>query len=132
MAGEAVLWKSVKQTFIALSIMEVKFVACYEAICHAIWLWNFVSALRVVDSISRPLELYCDNSAAVSFFKNTRSTSRSKYIDIKFYFVKEKVVESLITVEYMPIGNMMVDPLTKGLPICVFQEHVSNMRLLGA
>ena len=35
-------------------------------------------------------------STAVSFSKNIRSTSRTKHIDIKFYFVKEKVAEHLI------------------------------------
>ena len=91
--------------------------ACYEAICHAIWLRNFISALEVVHSISRPLKLFCDNSTVVSF---SRSTSRSKHIDVKFFFVKEKVVESLISVEHMPMTSMLADPLIKGLPICVF------------
>ena len=90
------------------------------------------SSLGVVNSISRLLKLYCDNSAVVSFSKNTRSTFHSKYIDIKFYFVKEKVVEGLITVEYTPSGSMLGDPLTKDLPICVFQEHMSHMGLLEA
>ena len=36
--------------------------ACYEATCHTIWLWNFISTLEVVHSISRPLKLLCDNS----------------------------------------------------------------------
>ena len=132
MAGGAVSWKSVKQTLIASSTMETEYMACYEATCHAIWLWNFISTLGVVDSISRPLKLYCDNYAVVSFSRNTRSTSRSKHIDIKFYFVKEKVAESLITTEHTPTSSMLADPLTKDLPICVFQEHVSRMGLLGA
>ena len=38
-------------------------------------------------TILRALKLYCDNSAAVAFSKNTMSTSRSKHIDIKYYFV---------------------------------------------
>ncbi|RVX19553.1 Retrovirus-related Pol polyprotein from transposon TNT 1-94 [Vitis vinifera] len=65
MAGGAVSWKSVKQTLTASSTMEAEYVACYEACCHAMWMRNFVSALGVVDSISRPLKLFCDNSAAV-------------------------------------------------------------------
>ncbi|RVW12961.1 Retrovirus-related Pol polyprotein from transposon TNT 1-94 [Vitis vinifera] len=101
MAGGAVSWKSVKQTLTASSTMEAEYVACYEACCHAMWMRNFVSALGVVDSISRPLKLFCDNSAAVAFSKNTRSISRSKHIDVKFYFVKEKVAESLIDIEHM-------------------------------
>ena len=59
------------------------------------------------------------------------STSHSKHNDVKFFFVKDKVVESLISVEHMPTTSMLANPLTKGLPICVFQEHVTSMRLLG-
>ena len=90
--------------------------ACYEACSHALWMRNFISALGVVDSISRPLKLFCENSATVAFSKNTRSTLRSKHIDVKFYFVKEKVVESLIDIEHMSTKGMLADPLTKGLP----------------
>ena len=105
---------------------------CYEATCHAIWLWNFISTLEVNHSISKPLKLFYDNSTTVSFSRNTRSTSCSKHIDLKFLFVKEKVAKSLILVAHMSTTSMLVDPVTKGLPICVFQEHVTHMGLLGA
>ena len=105
---------------------------CYEAFCHAIWMQNFILALGVVDSISRPLKLFCYNSAAVAFSKNTGNTSRSKHIDVKLYFVKEKVAESLIDIKHMSTKGMLANPLTKGLPIVVFQEHVSQMGLLEA
>ena len=131
MAEGAVSWKSVKQTFTASSIMEEEYVVCYEATCYVIWLWNWISSLEVVHSISRPLKLFCDNFAAVSFSRNTRSTSRSKHIHVKFFFVKEKVAESLISVDHTPTTSMLPDPLTKGLTICVFQEHVTRIGLLG-
>ena len=94
--------------------------ACYEATCHAIWLRNFILASEVNYSISRLLKLFCDNSTTISFF---RSTSLFKHIDVEFLFVKEKVAESLISVEHTPTTNMSANPLTKGLFICVFQEH---------
>ena len=131
MVKRVVSWKSVKQT-LTTSIMVVEYVACYEATCHAIWLQNFILALEVNHSISRPLKLFYDNSVAVSFSRNSRSTSRSKHIDVKFLFVKEKVAESLISVDHTATTSMLADPLTKGLLICVFQEHVTHMGLLGA
>ena len=118
---EDVLWKSVKQTLTTSSTMEVEYVACYEATCYTIWLWNFISTLEVVHSIFRPLKFFYDNSTTASFSRNTRSTSRSKHIDVKFFFVKEKVAESLISVEHTSTTSMLADPLTKGLLICVFQ-----------
>ena len=131
MAEGDVSCKSVKQTLTTSFTMEVEYVACYEVTCHAIWFRNFILALEVIHFISRPLKLLCDNSATVSFSRNTRSTSRSKHIDAKFFFVKEKVAESLISVEHITT-SMLANPLTKGLPICVFQEHVTCMGLLGA
>ena len=100
--------------------MEAGYVVCYEATYCAIWLRNFISALEVVHSISKPLKLFCDNFAVVSFSRKTRSTFYSKDIDVKFFFVKEKVVESLISVEQTSTISMLADLLTKGLPICVF------------
>ena len=127
MAEGAVSWKSIKHTLTTSFTIEAKYVACYEPICHAIWLRNFISALEVVHSISRLLKLFCDNSAVVSFSRNTMS--HSKHLDVKFFLVKEKVVESLISIEHTPMTNMLADPLTKCLPICVFQEHVTRMGL---
>ena len=46
--------------------------------------------------------------------------------------MKEKVAESLILVEHAPTTSMLGDPLTKGLPSCVFQEHITHMGLFGA
>ena len=117
MAKEVASWKSAKQTRTAFSTIEVEYVACYEITCHTIWLRNFILALEVVHSISRPLKLFYDNSAVVYFSRNTRSTSCSKHIDVKFFFVKEKVAESLISVEHMPTTSILANPLTKGLPI---------------
>ena len=62
-------WKSHKQSLIASFTMEAEYVACYKATCHAIWLRNFVSGLDVIDSIMRPLRIYCDNSVVVRFSK---------------------------------------------------------------
>ena len=122
MAEGAVSWKSVKRILTTSSTMEAEYVACYEATCHAIWLRNFILDLEVVHFIYRSLKLFCDNFVSVSFSRNTRSTSRSKHIDVKFFFMKEKVVESLISIEHMPTTSMLADPLTKGLSICVFQN----------
>ena len=110
--------------------MEEEYIACYEATSNAMWLWNLVFALGVVDSAMRLLQLYYDNFAVVSFSNNARRTCRFKHIDINFYFVKENVVEGIIDIEYTLVANMLIDPLTKGLLVWVFEEHASRMGLL--
>ncbi|KAL6323342.1 hypothetical protein AAG906_029349 [Vitis piasezkii] len=60
------------ESLIASSTMYVEFVACYGASSQAVWLRNLISKLQVVDSIFRPIVIYCDNNAAVLYSKNTK------------------------------------------------------------
>ena len=77
-------WRSVKQTLVASSTMEVEFVSCFEATSNAIWLRSFILGFQVVDSISKPLRIYCDNFVEVFLAKNNKSGSHSKHINIKY------------------------------------------------
>ena len=61
LAGGVVSWRSVKQTLIATSTMEVEFISYFEATSHIVWLKSFIFGLRIMDFISRPLSIYCDN-----------------------------------------------------------------------
>ena len=72
LVGGVIYWKSTKQTLIATSTMEVEFVSCFEATSHGVWLKSFIFRLRVVDSISRSLKIYCDNSTAVLWLRTIK------------------------------------------------------------
>nr|CAN71504.1 hypothetical protein VITISV_021017 [Vitis vinifera] len=112
LAGGAISWKSFKQTLIASSIMEVEFIACYEASNHGIWLRNFVTQLRIIDGIEKPLRINYDNKAAKLYSKNNRSSSKSKHIDIKFLVVKERVQSLQVSIEHISTNSMIADLLT--------------------
>jgi len=129
MAGGAVSWRSAKQTLIATSTMEAEFVSCFEATLHGVWLRSFISGLRIMDSISKPLRIYCDNSAAVFMAKNNKSGSRNKHIDIKYLAIRERVKEKKVVIEHVSTELMIADPLTKGMPPFKFKDHVLNMGL---
>ena len=73
--------------------MEAEFISCFEATLHGVWLKSFISGLRIVDSISRPLRIYYDNSIIVFMAKNNKSDSQSKHIDIKYLAIREHVKE---------------------------------------
>ncbi|RVW30282.1 Retrovirus-related Pol polyprotein from transposon TNT 1-94 [Vitis vinifera] len=129
LASGAISWRSVKQTMTATSTMEAEFISCFEATSHGVWLKSFISGLRVMDSISRPLSIYCDNSAAVFMAKNNKSGSRSKHIDIKYLAIRERVKEKKVVIEHISTELMIADPLTKGMPPLKFKDHVMNMGL---
>ena len=72
LAGGTISWRSIKQKTTASFTMEAELLACYETSSQAIWLRNFITGLRIVDSIGKPLRIYCDNEAVVSFLEVTR------------------------------------------------------------
>lgn len=129
MAGGVVSWRSAKQTLISTSTMEVEFVSCFEATLHGVWLKSFISELRIMDSISKPLRIYCDNSFAVFMAKNNKSGSRNKHIDIKYLAIRERVKEKKVIIEHVSTELMIADLLTKGMPPFKFKDHVMNMGL---
>ncbi|TYI56899.1 hypothetical protein E1A91_D11G244500v1, partial [Gossypium mustelinum] len=78
---------------------------------------SFIFGLKLVDSISKSLMIYCDNSVGAFMAKNNKSESRSKHINIKYLVVREHVKEK----------KMLVDPLAKGMPPYKFKDHVVTM-----
>jgi hypothetical protein len=107
--------------------MAAEFIACFEASNHGIWLKNFITGLHIVDTIKLPLKLYCDNSSAVLYSNNNRSSSKSKHIDIKFLTMKERVQSGLISIDHIGTTSMLADPLTKGLIPKQFHEYIAHM-----
>ena len=92
---------------------------------------NFVTGLHILDGIERPLKLFCDNKSAVLYSNNNKSSTKSKFIDIKFLVVKERVQSGLISIEYIGTNFMIADPLAKGLPPKVFHEHTAHMSVVS-
>ena len=129
LAEGAISWKSVKQTLVATSTMEAEFVSCFEASSQGIWLKNFITGLKIVDSISRPIKMYCDNIAAVFLAKNNKSGSRSKHIDIKYLALKERVKANQVVIEHISTKEMLADPLTKGMHPKEFKDLVPRLGL---
>ena len=94
----AVVWRSVKQSSIIDSTIEVKYITALEAPKEVIWLKNFLSDLEVVLNIDKPITFYCDNSSAVANSKEQRSHKRGKHIERKYHLIREIVNREDVTV----------------------------------
>ena len=133
LAGGAIAWKSMKQTLVTTSTMQAEFVAIYEGMCEGLWIKNFLVQTKIVDSIvSRPLKLFCDNSAAVFFTKNSKRSTNSKHIDLKYYSVRERVKHQEIDIVKISTLSQLADPFTKAMPIATFQQHAKDYGVLEA
>ena len=112
LASGAISWKSVKQTLTKSSTMQAKFVTCYKVGTHVMWLISFISMLKVVNSISRPLKVYYDDYAAMMFSKNNKISSGFKHIEIKYVVARDMVKNGDILVEHLNTEVMIANPLS--------------------
>ncbi|KAM2860019.1 hypothetical protein COP2_025365 [Malus domestica] len=130
MAGGTVSWRSVKQATVAASTLVAEYLSCCEAVDQAIWLKNFITGLRVADSIARPIQLFCDNNAVIFFTKNNKRSSTTINLDIKYLIARENVMVGLVKIDYLETGSMIADPLNKAVPVPVFKKHIAKMGVL--
>ena len=89
--------------------------ACYEATIHTLWLRNFISRLGVVDTIAKPLKIYCDNTAAVLFSENDKYSKCVKHMKLKHFTIEEEIRKQRVLLKNIRTDLMIADLLTKGL-----------------
>lgn len=49
-----------------------------------------------------PIRFFCDNTSAINIAHNPLQHDRTKHIEIKWHFIKEKLDNGLITATYVP------------------------------
>ena len=69
--------------------------------------------LHVGDDI--PLELRVDNQGAMHIVKNHVTSNRTKHIDVRYHFVRERVQDGTSKLVYVPTQQMLADILTKAV-----------------
>ena len=104
LGSRVVSWRSVKQSSIAESTMEVEYIAASEAAKEAVWLKNFLLNLGVVPLAQSANTLYCDNSKVVTNSKEPRSHKRGKHIERKYHLICDCIIRQLCISFYKVLG----------------------------
>src|SRR5438270_549399 len=125
--GGAISWRSKKQEMIALSMMEAEYIAAAAAVQEVVWLRSLLISLEVVPHADDPITLHSDSMSAIDYSKDSKFHGRTKHIEIKYHFVRNKKDEVML--RYLPTGKMVADPLTKPLALDLFKKHVKAMGL---
>ncbi|GKD81070.1 hypothetical protein Tco_1347909 [Tanacetum coccineum] len=61
------------------------------------------------------IPMYCDNNSSIALCCNNVQHSRSKHIDIRFYFIKEHVENGVIELYFVNMEYQLADIFTKAL-----------------
>jgi hypothetical protein len=112
---------SSKQKLVARSSTESELIGLHDVLPQVIWTRNFLigQGFTVNDSV-----LYQDNKSAMLLEKNGRMSSgkRTKHINVRYFFVKDRVDSKEISIKHCPTGEMMADYFTKPLQGALFRR----------
>nr|GEV80506.1 hypothetical protein [Tanacetum cinerariifolium] len=93
-----VRWSLKRQKSIAISSMEAEYIAlsscCAQVLCMRSQLTDYGIGFN-------KLLMYCDNKSAIASCCNNVQHSRSKHIDIRFYFIKEQVENRVVELYFV-------------------------------
>src|SRR5258708_26086007 len=127
MAGAAVSWSSKKQPSVALSSTEGEYMAMTHASKEAIWIQQFLHDIHF--PLSNPTTLLVDNQGAIALASNPTFHVRTKHISVRHHFIRERVEDRDILLEYVPTNDQVVDVITKSLPYDKHSEFTMDMGL---
>jgi Reverse transcriptase (RNA-dependent DNA polymerase) len=117
----AVHGTSTRQKINTTSSTEAETVGIHEVLPQILWTRYFLEAqgYGVEESV-----VYQDNQSAILLAKNGRGSSskRTRHINIRYFFVADRIASKEVRVEYCPTGEMIADFFTKPLQGTLFRK----------
>jgi len=125
----AVSWASKLQSVVAISTREAEHYALSLAVQEALHLRQLVVELLSRDTSTtsaEPVYIHQDNQSTIRFSNNSIVRDRTKHIDIRYHFVKDRIDRGTIQIGYLPTDQMSADALIKPLPLCTLYMPQGN------
>jgi hypothetical protein len=119
MSGGPISWKSKLQKCTALSALEAEYQALSMAAREASWLKAIMSEIGLGGS--DPITIFGDNQGCQYVASNRRTDARTKHIQVKFQFTRDKVEDKTIRLSYCATALMTADFVTKPIDIAKFK-----------
>ena len=89
--------------------------ALTEAVQESIWLKAFLCELGEMKA-DEAVKVYEDNQGAIALAKNLEFHKRTKHIGIRYRFVRERVADGQVVLQYCSTKEIKEDIMTKPIP----------------
>ena len=91
---------SKKQNSVSLSTAEAKYIAAGSCCSQLLWMKKLLSDYWISQDT---MVVYCDISSVIDISKNPIEHSKTKYIKIRYHFIRDLVERKIVALEYIPI-----------------------------
>ncbi|CAM8978582.1 unnamed protein product [Rhodiola kirilowii] len=122
--GNCVSWKSQLQPIVTLSSTKAEYVAATEAVKVALWLTGIVGEIEAKNPVPH---LHMDIQSALYLCKDPVYHERSKHIDVRYDFIRDKIDSNEIVLKKI-FGD--INPADFGIKIVPTNKFVYCRRKL--
>ncbi|XP_076547399.1 uncharacterized protein LOC143305951 [Osmia lignaria lignaria] len=102
-ANGVVTWSSQRQRLVSVSTTESEYIAAATATKEAVWLRTLLKNMG--HQCREPTKLYVDNQSTIRLVRNPEFHKRTKHIDVKFHFIREKSESGEIDIVFVLLGE---------------------------
>jgi hypothetical protein len=130
LGGMPILWKSKRQPIVSLSTTEAEYIQVTEGAKAAIWLIQLLEELEVLPEPTTVV--YEDNAATIQLLTGSVSSQRSKHIDVRYHWLRERIAEGRFLVKHLASALQIADLTTKIQPRHLFLDMQAKVRGIWA
>ncbi|CAA2976663.1 copia-type [Olea europaea subsp. europaea] len=127
LGGNLISWCAKKQHTISCSSIKAKYRAMANTTAKLTWM-TFILRDLCIPIVSPPI-LYCDNISALHMTINPVFHAHSKYIELDYHFVRERVALGLLVIRHISTSDQVVDLFTKPMSKAVFGHFRTKLCL---
>ncbi|MCO5609907.1 hypothetical protein L7F22_064142 [Adiantum nelumboides] len=109
----AITWSSKKQPTIALSSTKAEYRGAAVVACEVAWLKMLLRDLNI--QVQDPIVIYCDNINIIQLARNPVFHARTKHIQVHYHFIRDRVLDDDINLDYVGIEDHAANLFTKAL-----------------
>ena len=112
--------KSSKQKLVTKSSTEAELVGVSDATPSVLWAKNFIEAQG---NKTGPAVIHQDNKSTIILAEKGKSTTnRTRHINIRYFFIKNRIESNDVKVVYTESGEMIADFFSKPLQGHAFEK----------
>ncbi|GFU59006.1 retrovirus-related Pol polyprotein from transposon TNT 1-94 [Trichonephila clavipes] len=131
LGNSLILWKCRKQKSVSLSTCEAELFSISEICKDIIWTVNLLTELKCEQFINNAVTLNSDSQAAIQWIKGTRSSNKSRHMNLRFHFIKDLIEYTVIKLEYVQTKFLIADFLTKAMNVEKLEYSMQKIALLS-
>jgi len=114
---------------VATSTTKLEYISLSEASKQGQWIRALLRELQRVQYLGTNLSapIFSNNQGYITLARDPIAHSRTKHINVRYYYIKELVAFNKVTMEYIPTKEIVANMLTKPLSLVGLRRYIGGL-----